>query len=124
MSELERVKDKKKSKILLWVIVVNVVLWTTLAILLVTSQKSPEYTPEYLSYVMAKRVVSDKLKSPSTAKFQPYDESIVKTNGELYQVTLWVDAENSFGAKIRSKFIVMIKYDGKNYALQSIQELR
>jgi len=118
------VKEKRKNKILLWVIVANVILWTVLAVLLVYGQKEPEYTPEFLSYVAAKQFISDRLKAPSTAKFQPYDESIVKTNGELYQVTLWVDAENSFGAKIRSKFIVMIKYDGKNYALQSIQELR
>lgn len=117
------VKEKRKNKILLWVIVANVILWTVLAVLLVYGQKEP-YTPEFLSYVAAKQFISDRLKAPSTAKFQPYDESIVKTNGELYQVTLWVDAENSFGAKIRSKFIVMIKYDGKNYALQSIQELR
>lgn len=53
----------------------------------------------------AQDAVKEELKAPSTAKF-PWDyESYVTDNGDgTYTVTSYVDAENSFGAKIRSKF--------------------
>ncbi|WP_438335217.1 hypothetical protein ACIR03_02835 [Clostridium cochlearium] len=61
----------------------------------------------------AKSVVKENLKAPSTAKFPwSFNEyNIKETNSEnkdmtIYYVSGYVDAENSFGAKIRSNFIV------------------
>lgn len=69
-------------------------------------------------------VINSILKAPSTAKYPwSYDEwKMVKDNGEIV-VQSYVDAENSFGAKMRSKFQFIIKnnkitsliFDGKEY---------
>lgn len=64
---------------------------------------------------LAKDVVKSQLKSPSSAKF-PFsyadeDVSIMKS-GNTYTVKAWVDAENSFGAKLRSDFTVTITKSG------------
>jgi len=117
-------ENKKKNKVLLYIVIANVVLWTVLAILLVYTQEEPKSTPEELAYTMAKHVITENLKSPSTAKFQPYSDNMVTENNSKYQVRLWVDSENSFGAMIRTRFIVEIEYDGKNYKLISLKTLQ
>jgi len=54
----------------------------------------------------AKIVVKDKLKSPSTAKFPwGFDEYTVKRSGNDFIVGGYVDAENSFGARLRQEFV-------------------
>jgi len=45
------------------------------------------------------------LKAPSTAKFAPHNElTITGTPHGKWRVTGWVDAQNSFGAQLRSSF--------------------
>jgi uncharacterized membrane protein YvbJ len=51
----------------------------------------------------ATNAVQSELKSPSTASFPKYNDSYVVDNGDgTYTVSSYVDAENSFGAEIRS----------------------
>ncbi len=59
------------------------------------------------AFYCAKLIVEDYLKAPSTAKFCKQSDATVTHlgNGE-YMVTGWVDAENSYGAMIRSDFVV------------------
>lgn len=59
------------------------------------------------AFYCAKLIVEDYLKAPSTAKFCKLSDATVTHlgNGE-YMVTGWVDAENSYGAMIRSDFVV------------------
>lgn len=59
------------------------------------------------AFYCATLIVEDYLKAPSTAKFCKLSDATVTHlgNGE-YMVTGWVDAENSYGAMIRSDFIV------------------
>ncbi|NME95379.1 hypothetical protein HF847_05145 [Clostridium cochlearium] len=61
----------------------------------------------------AQSVVKENLKAPSTAKFPwSFNEYNIKESTSenkdmtIYYVSGYVDAENSFGAKIRSNFIV------------------
>lgn len=67
-------------------------------------------------WILAEREVRKKLKSPSSAKF-PFsasseDVSIYKNSrGDKYYVSAWVEAENSYGAMIRSNFVVTLSYD-------------
>lgn len=64
---------------------------------------------------MAKHFVEKNLKSPRSAKFPwSFDEyQVYALEGQgyenSYEVTGYVDAQNSFGADIRSRFIVQIK---------------
>lgn len=52
----------------------------------------------------AKDLVKEKLKSPSTAKFPKSSEYIVKKRGNDYIVLGYVDAQNDFGATVRTNW--------------------
>jgi len=63
---------------------------------------------------MAQQCVKDTLKSPSTASFGGLFDQIPKDNVELvgdkrYVVRIWVDSQNSFGATLRTHFLVMLE---------------
>jgi hypothetical protein len=56
--------------------------------------------------VMMQDFVKDRLKAPASADFKPgYSDSVTRINGQRYRVISWVDAQNSFGAKLRNYFI-------------------
>lgn len=67
------------------------------------------------AFVMSQSFVEDRLKSPSTAKFPTYSESQVRDlgNGE-YIVSSYVDAQNTFGAMVRTKYVCRLKYAGED----------
>jgi len=66
-------------------------------------------------WALAKDVVKSNLKSPSSAKF-PFsygsDGVSITKSGNVYTVRAWVDADNSFGANIRSNFTVTMEKSG------------
>lgn len=66
-------------------------------------------------WALAKDVVKSNLKSPSSAKF-PFsygsDGVTITKSGNTYTVKAWVDADNSFGANIRSNFTVTMEKSG------------
>ncbi len=123
MEQVDKVIQKKKSKVLMWVIIINIVLWSTLIILLVYGQPKKQSTPEQLAYTMAVNVIGKNLKTPSTAEYQPFSNELVAVNGNTYKVSMWVDSENSFGAKIRAYFLVHVKCEGDQWYLLSLKEL-
>lgn len=63
--------------------------------------------------VTAKHYVKNNLKSPSSAKFCPQNELSIKETIDGIVVSGYVDSENSFGAKLRSDFTVVLTSDGK-----------
>ena len=74
-------------------------------------------------WVLAKHEVESNLKSPSSAKFPSMrsDEVRITEVGGKYIVKSYVDAENSFGASIRSNFTVTInKNSSGKYFVESI----
>lgn len=85
-----------------------------------THEHKPGPYPAHQVYVNAKQFVPRALKSPSTARFpgvvgddavQSYDYF---TDGTIYVegVSSWVDAQNSFGAMIRSNWQAWYMRDG------------
>jgi hypothetical protein len=68
------------------------------------------------AFVMARDAVKKILKSPSTAEFPSgtLDSTIRNTGDCTYEVVSYVDAQNSFGAKLRTKYLAVVRYDG-NY---------
>lgn len=56
--------------------------------------------------------VEQTLKSPTTADFQPISEMLYVLNGNQYTVTMHVDAQNSYGAVMRSKFVCTAQTNG------------
>lgn len=86
-------------------------------------QKEPERTPEQVAqarcedtlnaFVMSKAFVRERLKAPATAEF-PWgtrgpDVSVTYLGGCTHEVRAYVDAENSFGAKLRSRYYAKIQ---------------
>jgi hypothetical protein len=68
------------------------------------------------AWICAQNVVENNLKSPSTAEFPWYDEEYVTYLGnERYQITAYVEADNSFGAHIKSNFIVTLTLTDSGY---------
>lgn len=73
-------------------------------------------------WAMAQLFIKDKLKSPSSAKFPTYgdDKVSITYSGDYYKITGYVDADNSFGAKIRSTFSLVLKRDDDKFTLKEI----
>mgnify|MGYP003591150311 CR=1 FL=1 len=75
--------------------------------------------------------VKDRLKSPTSAEFASHRDSKVlkpSSDKQRYSVLSHVDAQNSFGAKIRSRFICEIEWEGQKksqlYANWKLIDLR
>lgn len=69
-----------------------------------------------LAYDMSKRYIESKLVSPSTAKFPIFANIHVIKNEDVYTVSAYVDSQNSFGAMLRTNFIIKIQQVGKDPA--------
>jgi ankyrin repeat protein len=73
-----------------------------------------------MAWVMAKSFVKEGLRSPSTASFgrvfsgdyQTAEDCVKYLGDGQYRATGWVDAENAFGAKVRTDFICDLAYVG------------
>lgn len=62
------------------------------------------------AYVMCQMFVKDRLKAPSTADFPATPYANIEQDGNLWTIDAWVDAENSFGAQIRTDFHCQVRY--------------
>jgi len=68
------------------------------------------------AWVCAQNVVENHLKSPSTADFCSYPEATITDLGNnKYKIVGYVDAQNSFGAVIRSYFTVTLTLTESGY---------
>ncbi len=64
----------------------------------------------YIScYFYSQDLVKKQLKSPKSADFPWYSDSFIKDKGDTILVSAYVDADNSFGANIRTNYIASIK---------------
>ena len=75
------------------------------------SSKPPDRADIYL---VAKEFVTQRLKAPSTADFPSSNHAeIINISDNKWQVRSYVDAQNSFGAKLRSNFTALVVYNSK-----------
>ena len=87
-----------------------------------TAERSAPKTPGKIeAWVMAQQFVEDNLKSPGSADFggvfndyQDPDDVVTDLGGGKFRVTAWVDAQNSFGATIRTAFVCELEYAGND----------
>ena len=63
------------------------------------------------SIVIAEEAIKNQLKAPASAKFELENQIPSIMGDSLIRVMGSVDAQNSFGALIRSKYVVMIKFN-------------
>lgn len=76
------------------------------------------------SYFICQDFVKDRLKSPSTAEFpSSRNVNIFETGTNKYMIKGYVDAQNSFGAQLRTQYECEVQLDGETWKLQHIQLL-
>ena len=102
----------------LWVFGAILVLISVLCAVQITKpdKATPVYPSQDAKRVCQEQFIPDRLKAPSTAKFS---EVTVSSSGDVYTVTGKVDADNSFGARVRSGFTCIVRDTGKTWRLQS-----
>ena len=72
-------------------------------------------------HVQAQEFVKRALKAPSTAEF-PWEPVRAGTDGTgLYQVESYVDSQNSFGAMVRSEWMVNMRLSGDRWTLEKMR---
>jgi len=64
------------------------------------------------AHIIAQNYVESVLKSPSTADFPTFDYQASDLGNDKYKVVSYVDAQNSFGAEVRSNYSVTLSYNG------------
>lgn len=82
---------------------------------LTPSTHSEDTVGDWDARQMAHEFVKDRLKSPSTAEFPDEysgQETVEDLPNKTYKVSGWVDAQNGFGAKLRSIWTVKLHYEG------------
>lgn len=78
-----------------------------LVALLGCTEASPNDTE---ARIICKRFVTDQLKAPSSAQWSSLPETTVSKNGYTFRVLGWVDAQNNFGAQVRSNYNCLTTY--------------
>lgn len=124
--------DKKKSG-LFWPLTFAVVSCGFLYLVLLLPEASPEYKiadasgkcgNELTAYVMSQAPVRDLLKSPSTADFPSFSASgvrSIRTADCEFSISAYVDAQNDFGAMVRTPFQAKMTTDGESWFVASIR---
>lgn len=83
----------------------------------------PSMTTSETAWFTCRGFIADRLKAPSTADFEHYNSSkVIKYDYDEWKVTMYVDAENSFGAMIRSDFQCHLRVEGESWWLIDLQE--
>lgn len=125
---------KKFGMILLWLIII-VSIVTIFSIMCSDGDKKNEEKTEKVekgqdkteAYIMAQQILKKQLKAPSTAKFQKQWDGVkvvYYTNTDTYGITFWVDAQNSFGAMLRTTYNVnMKKTDEKHWKMTDVKKV-
>ncbi len=90
-------------------------------LVLVSNQPKPPDSPssdsdEETARAMCQKFVTDQLRAPATAKFSwPEDTRVHHDNFRVWSVVGFVDAQNGFGAMIRSDFSCKLAYLGDRH---------
>ncbi|MFW6016947.1 MAG: hypothetical protein ACOCRK_10960 [bacterium] len=63
---------------------------------------------------MAQTFLEDRLKAPATADYpwESSDDVVTELADDKFRYRSYVDAENSFGAKVRTQFDIVVQYVG------------
>jgi hypothetical protein len=96
-----------------WGIVIGLALISALCIWRINRANDAPADQSYSATVACEGFVKDRLKAPSTAKFSA--ESATDNGDKTWTVTGSVDAQNSFGAALRSSFTCMLRDAGTTW---------
>ncbi|MGO9613210.1 MAG: hypothetical protein ACLPX5_09265 [Dissulfurispiraceae bacterium] len=85
-------------------------------------KKDPSEERAFTAWAMHNEFIKNLLKAPATADFAPRSASSVEILGNnLYKITSYVDAQNSFGAKLRTHYTITLKNTGDQWKVADVQ---
>ncbi len=67
------------------------------------------------AYIISQDFVKSQLTNPSSARFPRLDFTVSTISENTYEVRAYVDAQNSFGATIRTKYRAVLKHRGGDW---------
>ena len=87
-----------------------------------TTSNTPAKASEVDAWYACQDFILEELKAPSTAEFQKRDsKKVYKETENIFIVSMYVDAENSFGAMVRTDFECRLRYtDAGQWLLLSL----
>ncbi|OMP76145.1 MULTISPECIES: hypothetical protein [unclassified Chitinophaga] len=71
------------------------------------------------AFTISKNFVRETLKAPGSADFPTLDFTSDYMGENTYMVKSYVDAQNSFGAKLRTHYVATLKFNGGDWADKS-----
>ncbi len=75
-----------------------------------TKESEDRCSSTHLAYIAAKDFMKASLKAPATADFPPFrDVTVIYKENCTHAVTGFVDAQNSFGATIRTRYQMVVQ---------------
>jgi hypothetical protein len=109
------VPKKKVSRRMLIVLGVCILIWLPFLFSSSGSSTTQPKEEDYstTAYLQSQGYVKNALKSPASAKF-PYSYEIRNLPDNRFVVSSYVDSQNSFGAMLRSNWVVTLQYLGGN----------
>lgn len=117
-------EEKKKmgscAILFLFVLGVIIVIFVVSALMGNNNKDKPKTSGDrWGALVVCQQFVEDQLKAPSTAEFAIMSDSeVANTTGNVWVVESYVDAQNSFGATIRTQFRCEVAWKyGDTYTL-------
>lgn len=120
--------QKKKASSASLIVILLIVI-TCIGLVVIFGQKKPGGSStstdlKMNSWYACETFIERSLKAPSTAKFEPYNQQVITWTLEEYTVnSIYVDAENSFGANIRTRFKCTVQHAGDNWKLVDLTSL-
>jgi len=87
-----------------------------------SSSSEPREPDVHDAWVFCQYAVKSRLKAPSTAKFKfgGAGSDVAALGNGRFRVKSWVDAQNSFGAMMRSQFDCVVKFPEKKLEVLEI----
>lgn len=106
-------KNSRINKFFAYIIIIGVVI-TVIASIFSSVNDNDKINntsvDEYDALVTAHSFVEDKLKAPATAEFPTIKNTVIKKTENIWELSSYVDAQNSFGATIRTNWYVKMEY--------------
>lgn len=107
--------DEAKGGVVLLCIIIGLLFWIFSGDDVPSPPPQPERLTENTAQAMAKTLCEDRveksLRSPSTADFPFFDQAVYDGNRRA-TLASYVDAQNGFGATVRTNFVCVVEYSG------------
>lgn len=80
-----------------------------------SKEKSVDISDESsMAHIQCKEFVREQLKAPSSADFAFLDYSASNMGGNQFVIRSNVEAQNSFGVKLKNNYVCAVKWNGSN----------